>query len=121
MPTISDYSNSIIATACWRAAKDDLHSVMLAVCQVFQNRTKSSGLDVYEEAARFLEERPGGFPDTRDPQFQQLLARLPSVLSGDVSDKTGGAWWFLPKDDLVPGMLSAFQITTTIGSLTFVR
>ena len=117
----SDYTTAIIATACWRAAKGELVQVMLSVCQVFQNRAANTGQGVYEVAVQYLDEFPGGFPDTRDPQFQQLLSRLPSVLAGEVADKTGGALWFLPKDQLKPDMLQAFQITTTIGGLVFVK
>jgi hypothetical protein len=94
---------------------------MLCVCLVLLNRSLESGIDVYDEATKWLTENPGDFPDPRDPQFQQLLSRMGPVLAGEVSDKTGGALWCVPKDKLAPGSLSAFTITTTIGNLLFLR
>lgn len=115
--TTSEYKTAQIATACWRAAPNELHSVMLSVCQVFMNR----GGDLYEQATRYLSEFPGDFPDPREPQFGQMLAKLDSVTSGLVADRTGGALWFIPKDQLKEDMLGAFKITTTIGGLVFVK
>ena len=118
--TPSDFKTSQIALACWRAAPDDLHSVQLAVCQVFMNRAKAQGTDLYEEAVKWLEENPGTFPDPREPQFVQMLSKLDSVTSGMVTDKTGGALWFLRQGQLL-NFLKAFEITTKIGSITFVK
>ena len=117
--TTSDYTKSIIALACWRAASTELHSVMLSVCMVFKNRSDAGWFegDVYENAWRWLLENPGEFPDVRDPQFQQLLNKLDLVLTGMVADKTGGALWFAPRTEEPIGG----TITTTIGGLTFVR
>ena len=119
--TSSDYSKSLIALACWRAAQTDLPMVMLAVCMVFRNRAEAGETDLYEVATRWLAENPGNFPDLRDPKFLQLLSNLDSVTSGMVADKTGGALWFIPTDQLKPDMLTAFSITTTIGGLSFVK
>jgi hypothetical protein len=115
--TTSDFKLAQIALACWRAAQGELHQVMLAVAQTFMNR----GGDLYEETTKWLSDNPGAFPDPRDPQFQQLLARLDSVTIGLAKDVTDGAWAFVRKTDLQPDMLQAFSITTQIGGLVFVK
>jgi hypothetical protein len=119
--TPTDYANSQIATACWRAAQTELHSVMLAVCQVFKNRADAGWYDhdLYLNCTHWLEENPGEFPDTRDPQFQQLLAKLDNVISGAVPDKTGGAFYFVHKSQL-PEQIAGTQ-TASIGNLIFIR
>ena len=120
--TPSEYAKAQIATACWRAAKSELHSVMLAVCQVFMNRAAAGWFsgDLYENCARWLIENPPvEFPDLRDPQFQQLLSRLETVTSGMASDKTGGAVYFAHKQDLPEKIGGA--ITTEIGSIVFIK
>ena len=117
--TTSNYINSQIATACWRAAKSELHPCMLAVCMVFKNRADAGWYegDIYENAVRWLAENPGEFPDVRDPQFQQLLSKIDTVVSGVVPDKTGGAMWFGPKtEDPIAG-----SVTMVFGNLIFVR
>lgn len=88
---------------------------------VFKNRAAEIGSDVYEIACVWLEDNTQGFPDARDPQFQQLLSKLDAVLDGRVPDKTGGALWFVPKSQLESGVLKPFTITTTIGGLVFAR
>lgn len=117
----SSFKGSVISLACWRAAPQDLHQAQLAVCQVFMNRAKEGWFegDLYENCARWLMENPGGFPDTRDPQFGQLLSKLETVTSGMVTDKTGGAMYFMHRDE-VPEKLAGL-VTTTIGSLVFFR
>ena len=120
--TTSDYREAIIATACWRTAPQETHQVMLAVCQVFMNRAKACGIDTYEAAIRWMGDAdPEGFPDTRSPHFQNLLNKLPSVLSGEVSDKTDGALWCVRQDQLGTISTEAFKITTTIGSIMFLK
>ena len=120
--TTSEFKQGQVALACWRAAKGELHQVMLAVCQVFMNRAAAGWYDgdLYENVIRWLAENPGEFPDTRDPQFQSLLARLDTVISGMASDKTGGALYFAQgfEDEILVG---GFTITTKIGGLTFVK
>ena len=119
MTTTSDYTKSIIALACWRAAQTELHSAMLCVAMVFKNRADAGWFfgDVYENAFRWLVENPGNFPDTRDPQFQALLNKLDLVLEGTAADKTGGALYFTSRlEEKIEG-----TITTTVGGLTFVR
>src|ERR1700721_1643757 len=108
--TTTEYKNGVIATACWRVAPNELHQVMLAVCQVFINRASAVDGDLYGEATAWLNDSPGEYPDPRDPQFQQLLSRLESVTCGMVSDKTGGALYFLPTSELPSDMLKASQI-----------
>ena len=117
----STFKGSIIALACWRAAPTDLHQAQLAVCQVFINRAKEGWFegDLYENCAAFLAEETGGFPDPRDPQFGQLLIKLESVTSGMVTDKTGGAVYFMHRSE-VPEKLAGV-VTTTIGSLVFYK
>ena len=119
--TPSDFSKSQVALACWRAAPTELHQVMLSVGMVFKNRAEATGKDVYEVAAGWLEENTEGFPDIRDPQFQQLLAKLDAVLDGRVPDKTDGALYFISKDKMLPGVLQTFTICTTIGNLVFAK
>ena len=119
--TPTDFSNSQIALACWRAAPEELHQVMLAVAQVFKNRAQAVGAEIYDIVTVWLEEHTQGFPDIRDPQFQQLLSKLDAVLDGRVPDKTGGALWFVPKSQLESGVLKPFTITTTIGQIVFAR
>jgi hypothetical protein len=119
--TTSDFIKSQIALACWRAARDELHHVMLSVCMVFLNRSQASGKDLYEEVTEYLEENTSGFPDTRDPQFQQLLNKLDTVTSGLVRDGTDGALWFVPKAKLETVMSPNMQITTTRGQMVFLR
>ena len=122
--TTSDYRNFAIATACWRAAKSDLHQVMLSVLLVFKNRATAGYFegDLYTVAVNYLVENPGDFPDPRDPEFQQLLNKLDGVISGQVQDKTGGALWFYPKHELdTEKLASGYSITTTIGSLIFIK
>ncbi len=118
----SDFKNSQIALASWMAAPDELHSVMLAVTQVFMNRAAASERDLYSEVVDWLQENRTNltFPDCREPQFQQMLNKLDSVTSGMVPDKTGGALWFVPQDRL-ESMGSAFRITTTLGRMVFLR
>jgi len=117
--TPTDYTTGQIATACWRAAPGELHSVMLSVCMVFRNRAQAGWFDgdLYLNATQWLRENPGEFPDTRDPQFQQLLAKIDAVISGEVPDKTAGAMWFAPKS------IEKFSgtITATIGNFIFIR
>ena len=122
--TPSDFSNSQIALACWRAAKTELHQVMLSVCMVLKNRADAGWYDsdLYENAVHWLAENPGEFPDTRDPQFLQLLSKLDAITSGLVPDKTGGALWFYPKNSLdVDSLPAGYSITTTIGNMVFIR
>ena len=118
---ISSFKSSIVALACWRAAPADLHQVQLAVCQVFMNRAKEGWFsgDLYENCYRWLEENPGEFPDTRDPQFGYLLSKLESVTSGLVSDKTDGAMYFMHQTE-VPEKLAGV-VTTTIGNMVFLK
>ena len=119
--TTTEFTNGQIALACWRAAKSELHSVMLAVCQTFVNRAKAQDRDLYEVCAEWLTENPGEFPDNRDPQLQQMLVRLDRVIAGKIADKTDGALWFVPKSQLEPGMLQAFTQTNTIGQMVFLK
>lgn len=119
--TASDFIKSQIALACWRSAPEELHSVMLSVCMVFLNRSRASGKDLYEEVTEYLEENTSGFPDTRDPQFQQLLNKLDTVTSGLAKDTTDGALWFVPKSKLESVMTPDFKITTTRGQMVFLR
>jgi hypothetical protein len=119
--TSSDFTKSVIALACWNAAKGELHPIMLSVCQVFSNRAKAEEKEVYEVASWWLVEHPPEFPDEREPQFQQLLAKLDNVLDGLVPDRTDGALWFVSKDKLQPDMLKAFKISAQIGQFYFVR
>lgn len=117
----SSFKLSIIALACWRAAPTDLHQAQLAVCQVFMNRAKEGWFlgDLYENCCVWLVENPGEFPDPRDPQFGQLLSKLESVTSGLVTDKTGGAVYFMHRSE-VPEKLAGI-VTTTIGSMVFYK
>lgn len=94
---------------------------MLAVGMVFRNRAQAIGAEIYDIATLWLEENTQGFPDARDPQFQQLLTKLEAVLDGRVPDKTDGALWFVPKSQLESGVLEPFKITTTIGQIVFAR
>jgi hypothetical protein len=122
--TTSDFTKSLIALACWRAARAELHHVMLGVLMVFMNRAVEEGKEVYEVATEWLDEFTSeftGYPDERDPQFQQLLAKMDAILAGQVPDKTGGALWFTPKSNLESGLLSSFRITATIGQMVFLR
>ncbi len=117
--TPNDYSKSIIALACWRAAQTELHSAMLCVAMVFKNRADAGWYegDIYTGACHWLDENPGAFPDTRDPQFQMLLGKLDLVLTGMAADKTSGALYFTSKlAEKIEGV-----VTTTVGNLTFVR
>ena len=119
----SDFTTSLVVLASWRAAREELHSVMLACCQTFMNRAKASGTDVYEEAMSYLEINTEGRPDVRDPQFQSLLAKINSVLDGQIPDRTGGALWFAPKSTLSqsPNLLEPYTITATLGNMVFVK
>lgn len=117
----SSFKSAIVALACWRAAPTDLHQTQLAVCQVFMNRAKEGWFngDLYENCWHWLAENPGHFPDVRDPQFGQLLSKLESVTSGLVTDKTGGATYFLHRTQ-VPEKLPGI-VTTVIGNLVFIK
>ena len=120
--TTTEFKTGIIALACWRAAQGELHQVMLAVCQVFINRAAAGWYDgdLYEVAWRWLYENSGEFPDPREPQFQNLINRIDSlIVIGGVSDKTGGALYFARTSELSEKIAGA--ITTTIGGLTFVK
>ena len=121
--TSSDFTTSLVVLACWRAAKDELHSVMLAACQTFMNRAKANGTDVYDEATSYLEINQEGWPDVRDPQFQALVAKINSVLDGQIPDRTSGALWFAPKSTLSqsPNLLEPYTITSTLGNMVFVK
>lgn len=118
----SDFTKSIIALACWRRAKGELHQTMLAYCQVLMNRAKAgwwSG-DLYTNS--WYDLLGGGdenFPDPRDPQFQNLISKLESVTSTLVQDKTGGALWAVKTSELLEEV--AGTITTVIGGLTFIK
>ena len=122
--TPSDFTNSIIALACWRSAKNELHHVMLAVLMVFKNRADAGWFegDLYQNASAWISEEPRfweDFPDVRDPQFQQLLSKMDAVIDGRVPDKTGGAMWFCSTTQFPEKI--AGSITTTIGGLTFIK
>jgi spore germination cell wall hydrolase CwlJ-like protein len=120
--TPNDFTTSIIALACWRAARTELHSVMLAVCQTFMNRARAIQQDIYRVAASYIDENPDGdFPDIRDPQFQNLISKIESVLDGRVPDKTDGALWFVSKDKLTPDLLKPFTRTAEIGQMIFCK
>lgn len=120
MSSPSEFSKSMVALACWEAAKNETHQTMLCVCMVFMNRAAAGWCagDLYENVTLWLlENPPNDFPDTRDPQFQHLLAKLDGVLSGLVPDKTGGALWFGPKtENPIAG-----SVTMTMGQMIFVR
>lgn len=119
----SDFTTSLVVLASWRAAKEELHSVMLACCQTFMNRAKANGTDTYDEAVSYLEVNIDGWPDVRDPQFQSLLAKINSVLDGQIPDRTGGALWFAPKSTLSqsPNLLEPYTITAQLGNMYFVK
>jgi hypothetical protein len=85
------------------------------------NRAAAQGTELYEEAVKWLLESPGEFPDPREPQFGQMISKLDTVTSGMVADKTGGALYFVRQDQLRPDLLTAHEITTKIGSITFVK
>lgn len=121
--TASEYTKGQIALACWRAAKTELHSAMLSVCMVFQNRVKNGWFEgsLYLNAVHWLAENPGEFPDERDPQFLQLLTKMDAVILELIPDKTGGALWFYPKTEEEVRLPDGYSITTTIGGITFVR
>jgi hypothetical protein len=121
--TTSDFAASIVALACWTAAKEEPHTVMLAVCQVFLNRARANSSDIYDEAIDYLEINSGSFPDTRSPQFQALVAKISLVMEGQVPDKTGGALWFAPKSILSqsPDLLEPFSITSTFSNMVFCK
>lgn len=116
----SDFSRSVVALACWRAAQTETHQVMLSVCMVFKNRADAGWFfgDIYENCHHWLSENPGEFPDLRDPTFLNVLSRIEGVTSGLVSDKTGGALWFAPKSSecKIEG-----QITCSMGQMNFIR
>lgn len=114
----SDFTRSVIALACWRAAQHETYQVMLSVCMVFKNRADHISVDIYDEACRWLAENPGEFPDVRDPTFLNMLNRLDGVSSGFVPDKTGGALWFAPKSSEEPIF---GQITCSMGQMNFIR
>ena len=116
--TVSDYSKSIVATACWLAAPKEPHHVMLCIAMVFRNQAQAGWFDgdIYECAAHWLEEQRYQRIDTRNPEFQKLLGNLDAVVSNLAADKTDGALWFGPKtEDPVAG------ITMTAGQIRFVR
>jgi hypothetical protein len=122
--TTSDFTKSLIALACWRSASSELHQVMLGVLMVFKNQAEASGKEVYEIATSWIDEYGEeftGYPDERDPQFLQLLAKMDAILGGLVPDKTGGALWFVPKSHLKEGALQSFTQTCSIGQMTFWR
>ena len=118
--TTSEFTKSVIALACWRAAPTETHQTMLYIAMVFRNRALAGWYesDIYENCWRWLAETPGEFPDTREFHFQQLLAKLDSVTSGLVPDKTDGALYFAPIDtfEQIQG-----TVTTTVGKIIFVR
>ena len=118
--TPTEFTRSIIALACWRAAKSEPYQVMLSVCMVFKNRADAKWYDgdLYENCVRWLAENPGEFPDPRDPNFLNLLNRLDGVTSGLVADKTGGALWFAPKTS---ELQIVGTITATMGQTVFFR
>ena len=117
--TASEFSRGVMAQAAWQAAQNETHQVMLSVLMVFKNRAEAGWYDgdLYENCARWLGENPGEFPDVRDPQFQNLISKLDGVITGLVPDKTGGAFYFAPKDT------EAFvgSITATVGQTIFIR
>lgn len=124
--TNSDFTKSIVALACWRAAPTEPHQVMLYVAMVFRNRAAAGWYegDLYENCWRWLEENDGLFPDPRDPQFQQLIAKLDGITAdghggGLVPDKTYGALYFAPMGVLDHPFVGT--ITTTVGKTVFVR
>lgn len=123
MISVEDFSKAQIALACWRAAKEEIHTVMLCVCMVFQNRAKAGWYegDLYENAVQYLKETAPEYPDTRNPQFQQMMAKLDTVLTGLVSDKTDGAIYFYDKRNSEVSLPEPYRVTTTIGNLVFVR
>jgi hypothetical protein len=90
---------------------------------VFLNRARDGWYEgsVYENACHWLSEHDGGFPDERDPQFLQMLVKIDAVTAGLIPDKTGGALWFYPKTEEDIQIPEGYNITTTIGSLVFVR
>ena len=116
--TASDFKSAIVALACWSAAPDDLHPVMLAVGHAMRNRV-AAGLhpDTYEAASWWLLQRADPFvvPDLRHPEFLNLLYRIDSLIAGFGTDPTDGAtnWCNTKKLHHAP------NITATIGSLTF--
>lgn len=116
-----NFTKSVIALACWRPAQNELHSVMLAVCQVYMNQADAGWFkgNVYECANHWLMENPGEFPDEREPQFQQLLAKIDNVLAGLIPDKTGGAIYFARKSDVAERIEAT--ITMSMGSMIFLR
>src|ERR1035438_5954512 len=101
-----------------------LHQVMLSVCMVFMNRAQNGSFngDLYENAYHWLiENPPSAYPDTRDPQFQQLLSKLDAVTSGLVPDRTGGAIYFVNRNQMEVTLPEPYKITTTIGQMAFIR
>jgi hypothetical protein len=121
--TTTEYSKSIIATACWSAASGELPASMFCVCMVFMNRAKEGWWEgsLYENCAAWVREHADRLPDIRDPQFQTFLTKLDTVLSGLVPDKTGGALYFFHKDQVTEELKPPFKITATVGNMIFVR
>jgi spore germination cell wall hydrolase CwlJ-like protein len=105
MPTVSDFTKSLLAILMWREDSSDGLQGMTAVGLVVRNRVLAgwNGGDwcqVMEAHNQFSSMVIVGdpntirWPDPRDPKFQAVLRKADSIFDGSEFDITGGAKYY---------------------------
>lgn len=105
MPTIADFTKSLLAVLIWREDSSDGLQGMTAVGLVIRNRVRAgwNGGDwcaVMEAHNQFSSMVILGdpntirWPDTRDPKFQAVLLKADNIYEGGEPDTTDGALYY---------------------------
>lgn len=120
-----DFEKDIVALACWRSLHKELYRGMSFGAMALRNLAAISGKSMYELAVQKMDEMPGGgYPDTREPQFQSLLSVLDGIYSDTTPDRTGGATDWIENTDsdkVFPENSYYGERTCQVGQVTFYR
>lgn len=118
--TNDTFEKSIVALACWDAAKGEQLNGMLAVGSCLNNRAKAGWFNssIYDNAvALCVENRINQFPDVREPSFQNLLQLIDGIETR--FDLTNGGLWFCSAKEEKDTSKTTF--TGQVGQLQFFK
>jgi len=118
-----DYEKSIVALICWKQMRGELYRGMSYLAMMLRNRADAGWFEgsIYNNAIAFSNDmgmKWDEFPDSREPQYQQLLQVIDGIYASAVPDRTGGALYCAHSTtaDSIAG-----EITTQVGQYIFFR
>lgn len=118
-----DYEKSIVALICWKQMRGELYRGMSYLAMMLRNRAEAGWFEgsIYNNAVAVAREAGMNWadaPDSREPQYQQLLQIMDGIYTGQTPDRTGGALYFAHSTtaDSIAG-----EITTQVGQYIFFR